>query len=77
MEDSSPEEVKEKMFEFERHLLKGRMFVGQILTKEGMFSARVVASNSKISDAQDKVCWVFMAHESNEEYEICLAPKNF
>ena len=77
MEDKSPEEVREKMLEIERHLLKGRMFVGQILTDKGMFSARVVASDNKFSDAQDKVRWAFVAHESSEEYEICLDPKKF
>jgi len=77
MEDKSPEEVKEKMLEFERHLLKGRIFIGQILTEEGMFSARVVSSDSKLSDAQDKVRWAFTSHESSKEYEICLDPKNF
>jgi len=76
-EKASDEEIKEKMLEFERHLLKGRMFIGQILTLKGMFTARVVASNSKISDAQDKVRWAFTEHDTDKEYEICLHPEKF
>jgi len=77
MKDISPEEVKIKMKELERHLLKRRMFVGQILTDKGIFSGKLKEGDSKIPEGQEQIEWVFMEYESEREYKICLHPEKF